>query len=75
MALGIAAGFVAAKALLERELPESVPGPVREGVGRAQTVLQRARGRAREALDAAREESARTERELMADYMRRTRRR
>jgi hypothetical protein len=75
MALGLAAGFAAARALLERELPEGTPAPLREGAERAQSLLQRARDRAREALDAAREESARTQRELMADYMRRSRRR
>jgi hypothetical protein len=74
MALGIAAGFAAARALLEREVPERVPAPVREGAQRAQSALRRARAHARGALEAAREESARKQRELMEDYRRRTHR-
>ena len=74
VALGAAAGFAAARVLLDRDLPERVPGPLREGAERAQSALRRARAHAREALDAAQEESARKQRELMAEHRRKAKR-
>jgi hypothetical protein len=75
MALGVAAGFAAARVLLERDLPERLPPPVRNGAERARSVLLRGRGRIREAIDAGFEESARKERELTAEYLRQSKRR
>jgi hypothetical protein len=74
LALGAAAGFAAARVLLERDLPERLPPPARQGAERARSVLVQARNLVREAIDAGAEESMRKQRELTAEYLRQSKR-
>jgi hypothetical protein len=74
LTLGAAAGFAAARLLMERELPEQLPPPVREGAERARSMLLRGQQHVREAIEAGRAESARKERELTAEYLRQSKR-
>lgn len=67
-----AIGYAVARALLERELPESIPAPVRDRLLGARTRLTRARDLAREAIEAGTRASIDAERELMAEYHRRS---
>ncbi len=67
-----AAGYTVASVLLERELPQSIPEPMRARLTEARARLVRARGLVREALQAASQATRDAERELMADYRRRS---
>ena len=75
--LGIAAtvGFFAARALLNHEVPDECPAPLRGPLLTAQAQLREWRSLAREALDAGRRERAAAERDLHDDYLARTHRR
>jgi hypothetical protein len=72
LSLAAAAGYAAARALLEHELPEETPTALREPLERARARLQRAREQARTVGAAARQASDDAARELLADYQRRT---
>ena len=72
LSLAAAVGYIAARALLERELPEATPPLLREPLEHARAQLQRAREQARTVLTAARQASDDAARELLADYQRRT---
>ena len=72
LALGVAAGYLGARALMEREtLPEQLPASVREPLERAQARLRRARAEAAEMLAEAGRVRAEAELELTAEYLRR----
>ena len=73
LALGVAAGYMGARSLMERDtaLPEELPSPVRESLERAQARLRRARSDAAEMLAEAGRARAEAERDLTADYLRR----
>ena len=70
LTLGLAAGagYAAARALMEHELPERVPPPLRARLDRARTRLWHARARVREVLAAAHQASDDAARDLLADY-------
>jgi hypothetical protein len=72
LSLAAAAGYTAARALLEHELPDETPTALREPLERARAQLQRAREQARTVRTAARQASDDAARELLADYQRRT---
>ncbi len=72
---GIAAGFAASRALLDRpEAPQGLPEPVQERADALYGRLQRLRSRAVDAIAAGREERDTAERELHDDFLRRTHR-
>ncbi len=72
MALGAAAGYLGARALLSREsLPEQLPAAVRNPLERAGTRLRHARANAMEVLAEAEQARASAERELTEDFLRR----
>lgn len=75
--LGVAAvaGYFAARALLDHEVPAECPEPLRSPLLAAQARLRGWRSLAREALDAGRRERAEAERALHDDYLDRTHRR
>ena len=75
LGIAAAAGFFAARALLEHEVPEECPQTLRGPLLAAQAQLREWRTLAREALDAGRRERADAERALHNDYLTRTRRR
>lgn len=74
--LGVAAvaGYFAVRALLDHEVPEECPAPLRGPLIAAQTQLRAWRTLAREALDAGRSARDEAERTLHDDYLTRTRR-
>lgn len=72
---GLAGGYFGARRLLDRELPESTPEALRAPLERTQAALRRGRDHAREAIVAGREEQAKAERELHAEYLRKAGRR
>ena len=74
--LGAAAivGYVAARALLDHEVPADIPAPLRGHLQMHQAQLRRAREQARSILAVARAATAEAERELTADYRRRSHR-
>jgi hypothetical protein len=71
LGMAIAAGYTAARALLDRERPEETPPQVRERLEYARTRLEHGRERTREVLAAAREGTEDATRELVAEYHRR----
>lgn len=71
LGIAVAAGYAAAQALLDRELPADTPPPVRKSLEQARGHLQRAREQARQIFAAARHASDEAARDLMADYHRR----
>jgi hypothetical protein len=72
MALGAAAGYLGARALLSREsLPEQLPAAVRDPLERAGARLRRARTDAMEVLTEVEQTRASAERELTEDFLRR----
>lgn len=75
LAIGAAAGYMAARTLLERETPpEALPAPAQEWARRAQHQLRGWRALAADAIregQAARDDAAR---DLQADYLHRTHR-
>lgn len=75
--LGVAAvaGYFAARALLDHEVPEECPEVLRAPLRSAQAQLRGWRTLAREALDAGRRERDAAERALHDDYLDRTHRR
>ena len=75
LGIAAAAGFLVARALLDHEVPEECPEPLRGPLLGAQSQLRAWRTLAREALDAGRRERDTAERALHDDYLGRTRRR
>ena len=75
LGIAAAAGFFAARALLDHEVPAECPAPLRGPLTCAQSQLRAWRSLAREALDAGRRERAEAERALRDDYLGRTHRR
>lgn len=72
---GIAAGFAASRAMLDRpEAPQGLPEPVQERADALHGRLQRLRSRAVDAIAAGREERDAAERELRDDFLRRAHR-
>lgn len=73
LTLGLAAiaGYAAARALLDREIPSETPPPVREQLEETRGHLQRARDQVREVFAAARQGRDEAARDLMDDYHRR----
>ncbi len=72
MALAAAAGYLGARALLDREtLPQQLPEAVREPLERAGARLRRARTDAMEMLTEVERTRASAERELTEDFLRR----
>jgi hypothetical protein len=69
-----AVGYAAARLLLDRDVPEQVPEPVRGPLVAAQGTVRGWREHAREALEAAEVERQKAERELSAEYLRRAHR-
>ncbi|MFA7297420.1 MAG: hypothetical protein WC211_09610 [Dehalococcoidia bacterium] len=75
LGIAAAAGYFAARALLDHEVPEQCPAPLRGPLLTAQAQLREWRSLAREALDAGRRERDAAERDLHDDYLGRTHRR
>lgn len=72
-ALGAAAGYAGAHALLEHEaLPEAIPAPLRDPLLRARARLLRVRAEAADVLAEAAWVRSEAERELTEDYLTRT---
>ena len=69
---GIAAGFGAARALVDRAEAPALPGPAQRGAAVAHSRLRGARSRAYEALSEAQRVIEESRQELTAEYMRRT---
>ncbi len=68
-----AAGFVAARTLLDRpEAPQSIPQPLQQPTAAAHGRLHRARARVADAMAAASTARHDAEQELREDYLRRT---
>ena len=74
LSIAAVAGYFAVRALLDHEVPEECPAPLRGPLLSAQAQLREWRALAREALDAGRSERDSAERALHDDYLTRTRR-
>lgn len=75
LGIAAAAGFFAARALLDREVPEECPDPLKGPLLAAQSRLRGWRELAREALRAGEQARSQAERDLHDDYLTRTHRR
>lgn len=72
IAIGAAAGYLGARALMEREaLPERLPAPLRDPLERAGARLRRASEEAQMLLDELEQVRHAIEQELTDDYLRR----
>jgi hypothetical protein len=72
LCIAAAVGYAATRVLLDREVPDEVPEPLRAPLVGAQSRLRGWRALAREAMNAAAGARDAAERELHADYLARS---